>query len=407
MGKINRKSGIPVFGQLLSFIPRQDFNKIVHQLQSDRYTKNFTSWDHVVTMIYAVVQKVGGLRELCSGMAGHNQSLKHLGMKSLPTRSNLSDRNRNRSPKVFEQLFFSIYKRNRLFLTDSSLSKNEKWLSDLFLIDSTTITLFKNIMKACGNAMANGRRKGGVKIHCGMWLKEQVPSLIRITKAAESDKNFMVHFKNMPAKTILVFDKAYVNYALFIHWIKTDVSFVSRLHKRSIVAKGNLRLLTQEDETYGILEDCDVQLGHKAQKNKVAARLITFCDKINNRKIEFITNNKKLDAWEIADIYKQRWQIELLFKRLKQNIKITSFLGDNENAIHIQIWCALIADLLMQIARKGRKKGKMAYSVVCGLLKLHLMNYVQITDLLLNPADPSIFNQKSAADYDLFHQGGP
>lgn len=407
MSKINKKSGIPVFGQLLSFIPRQDFNKSVRELQSDRYTKRFTSWDHVVTMLFAVIQKVGGLRELCSGMAAHNQSLKHLGMTSLPTRSNLSDRNKTRTPKVFEELFYSIYKTNRSILADSSLSKNEKWLSRLFLIDSTTITLFKNIMKACGNTMANGRRKGGVKVHTGMWLNEQTPSLIRISKAAESDKKFMVHFKNMPANTILVFDKAYVNYSLYKHWSKNGVSFVSRLHKRCVVVKGNVRILTDDDSKYGIVEDCIVQLGHNKQKNKVNARLIKFYDKEHQREIEFITNDKKLEAWEIAETYKQRWQIELLFKRLKQNIKITSFLGDNENAIRIQIWCALIADILMQIARKGLKKSRMAYSVVCGLLKLHLMNYVQITQLLLTPADPSIFYQKIPETYDLFNQGGP
>jgi len=407
MGKINKKSGIPVFGQLLSFIPRQDFNRSVQKHQADRYIKRFTSWDHVVTMLFGVIHKVGGLREICSGMAAHDQSLKHLGMTSLPTKSTLSDRNKSRTPKVFEELFFSIYKANRWILSDSSLSKNEKWLSRLFLVDSTTITLFKNIMKACGNPMANGRRKGGVKVHAGMWLNEQVPSLIRISKAAESDKKFMVRFKSMPVNTILVFDKAYVNYSLYSHWGKNKVSFVSRLHKRCVVVRGNLRVLTDQDKEYGIVEDCEVQLGHKAQKNKVSARLIKLYDKEHNRNIEFITNDKKLAAWEIAEIYRQRWQIELLFKRLKQNIKITSFLGDNENAIHIQIWCALIADILMQIARKGIKRGKIAYSVVCGLLKLHLMNYVQIKQLLLTPTDPSIFNQKSREVYDLFNQGDP
>lgn len=361
MSKINKKAGIPVFGQLLFFIPRQDFNNSVQDHQADRYIKRFTSWDHLVTMLFGVIHKVGGLRELCSGMAAHNQSLKHLGVKSLPTKSTLSDRNKSRTPKVFEELFFSIYNANRWVLSDSSLSKNEKWLSRLFLIDSTTITLFKNIMKACGNSMANGRRKGGVKIHAGMWLNEQVPSLIRVSKAAESDKKFMIRFKNMPANTILVFDKAYVNYDLYRHWSKNKVSFVSRLHKRCVVDKGNLRILTDEDKQYNIIEDCEVLLGHKGQKNKVNARLIKLFDKEKNQELEFITNDKKLEAWEIAEIYKQRWAIELLFKRLKQNIKITSFLGDNENAIRIQIWCALIADLLMQIARKSMKKGNMAY----------------------------------------------
>lgn len=143
-----------------------------------------------------------------------------------------------RSAELFEKTFLSIYKQHYQFFSDSSIPKNEKWLSRLFLVDSTTVTLFKNIMKACGNAMANGRRKGGVKIHTGMWLKEQVPSLIAITKAAENDKNFMHRFKNLPAQTILVFDKAYVNFEMFVHWSKTEVSFVSRLHKRCKVTWG-------------------------------------------------------------------------------------------------------------------------------------------------------------------------
>jgi hypothetical protein len=255
--------------------------------------------------------------------------------------------------------------------------------------------------------MANGRRKGGVKIHCGMWLEEQVPSLIRITKAAENDKNFMIKFKNMPPETILVFDKAYVNYSLFMHWGNTQVSFVSCLHKRSVVTHKSFQILTQADNDYGITSDCEVQLGHKSQENKVNARLITFYDKEKDSELQFITNDFRLEAWEIAEIYKQRWQIEILFKRLKQNIKITSFLGDNENAIYIQIWCALIADILMQIARKGASKSKMAYSVVCGLLKLHLMNYVQIKNLLLNPANPEIFQQKPPPQPNLFNQWAP
>lgn len=407
MGKINRKSGIPVFGQLLSFIPRQEFNRTAVKLGSDRYIKRFSSWDHTVTMLFAVIQKVGGLRELCSGMAAHFHSLKHLGMTSLPTKSTLSDRNKSRTPDLFESLFYSIYRRHKSFLSDSRLSKNEKWLSRLFLIDSTTVTLFKNIMKACGNSMANGRRKGGVKIHAGMWLKEQVPSLIRITKAAESDKKFMKELWNMPAKTILVFDKAYVNYEIFRHWSKNQISFISRLHKWSIVEKGSYLLLSEQDQKYGILDDCKVKLGHKMQKQKVEARLIRFYDSIHKRELEFITNDLNLQAWEVAEIYKQRWQIELLFKRLKQNIKITSFLGDNENAIRIQIWCALIADLLMQLAKKGCRNTRMAYSVVCGLIKLHLMNYVRITELLHNPADPTIFQSNNYSELTLFSHSPP
>jgi len=115
----------------------------------------------------------------------------------------------------------------------------------------------------------------------------------------------------------------------------------------------------------------------------------------------------QLAACNIAEIYKQRWQIELLFKRLKQNLKITSFIGDNENAIRIQIWCALIADLLVQIARKGSRRCKLSYSVICGLFRLHLMNYVRVTDLLLKSTDPNIFPRNVQLAPTLFDLGPP
>lgn len=407
MDKITRNSGMPVLGQLLSFIPRNNFNRLVGQLGTDRYVKRFKSWDHLVCMLFTVIEDIGGIRELCSGLAAHNQSLKHLGMGCMPRRSTLSDANMRRCSELFEKIFSSIYKQHYRFFSDSSIPKNEQWLSRLFLVDSTTVTLFKNIMKACGNPLANGRRKGGVKIHTGMWLKEQVPSLIMISKAAGNDRNFMPRFKKLPAQTIIVFDKAYVNFGLFVHWSKTQVSFVSRLHKRCIVNRGNYNLLTQEDQQYGILEDCVAELGHTHQKQKVKCRIIKFYDSLHQRQIEFITNDMQLAACTIAEIYKQRWQIELLFKRLKQNLKITNFIGDNENAIRIQIWCALIADLLVQIARKGSQRCKLSYSVICGLFRLHLMNYVRVTDLLLKSTDPNIFQRNVQLEPTLFDIGPP
>lgn len=406
MNKDNRKSGIPVFGQLLSFIPRNSFKRLVSQLGTDHYVKTFTSWDHLVTMLYAVIQDVGGLRELSSGFAAHNQCLKHLGMSCMPPRSTVSDANARRTPILFENLFASIYSKHKAVFSDSRLSRNEKWLSKLFLVDSSTITLFKNIMKACGNAMANGRRKGGVKVHTGMWLNEQVPSLIRITPAAGNDKNFMHDFKHMKPGTILVFDKAYVNFSLYNHWSKSKVSFVTRRHHRLVVTLGRSKRLSERDEEYGIKSDHLAELGHKTQKEKVRCRIINFYDAEQKRELEFVTNNKKLAAWEVAEIYKQRWQIEMLFKRLKQNIKITSFLGDNENAVRVQIWCALIADILINIGRKAINKGNTAYSVVCGLTRLHLMQYVRISDLLNKPADPTIFN-KPPQEIDLFTYSPP
>jgi hypothetical protein len=246
-------------------------------------------------------------------------------------------------------------------------------------------------MKSAGRTPANGKRKGGVKIHVGMHLSESTPSLVRITSAATNDKRFMHKFKDIDPDTILVFDKAYVNYQLYNYWSKKGVHFVTRLSKSSVVSVVEERVVNRQQQGMGVYREQLIHLGHSGQKQKVLCRLIYFYDSEKNRVFKFITNNMVLDSSQIAEIYKQRWQIELLFKRLKQNLQLSDFLGDNENAIRIQIWCNLIADLLLTVIRKGLKRKK-AYSNVAGLVRIHLMNYVKIFDLLLNPGDPLIFD---------------
>ena len=393
MDKNNISSGNSVFGQLISFLPKDKINRIIKSQGSDRYTKRFTTWDHLVVMLFSALSGSNSLRELESGLAGFRTKLLHLGMRSLPRRSTLSDANAKRSAGVFEALFKAIYKHIKPFLPDSC-PRNQEWMKKLFLVDSTTITLFKEIMKAAGRTPANGKRKGGVKIHIGMHLSENTPSLVRITSSATNDKRFMQKFKDIESKTILVFDMAYVNYSLYNHWTKNDVSFVTRLHPHSVVNIIEELVVSEEQQHKGVYRELLVELGHSKQEEKVQCRLIYFYDHEKNRVFKFITNNTDLDASEIAEIYKQRWQIELLFKRLKQNLQLSDFLGDNENAIRIQIWCNLIADLLLTIIRKGLKRKK-AYSNVAGLIRIHLMNYVKIIELLLNPGDPSIFNSNA------------
>lgn len=402
MDKVRFKAGSPVLGQLLSMIPRDQFGVIVQSVGSDRYVKKFRSWDHLVVMLYGTIQRVGGLRELCSGLAAHNTTLKHFGMGCLPKRSTLSDANAKRDPAVFQELFKALYTRYASFLPDSP-SKEERWLSRLLLIDSTTITLFKDVMKACGRTPANGRKKGGVKVHVGMWLRENVASMVTITPAAANDRSFMPEFRNVEKGTILVFDKAYLHYKLFIHWTLNQVSFVTRLHNRSVVTLLSKKQVSRVDNQLGVLDDDIVELGHQDSQDKVLCRRIRFYDKDKGIILRFISNNMELSPYQIAQIYKQRWQIEMLFKRLKQNLKLTDFLGDSENAIRIQIWCALISDLLVALVRNAVQKTKrIAFSNVYGLLRLHLTHYVLISQLLNSPEDPSIFSKSPPSPLSLF-----
>ena len=388
MSKNTLSAGNSVFGQLISMLPRSAINRVIKEQQSDRYTKKFKTWDHLTVMLFGALSNCSSLREIESGIAGFSTKLLHLGLGCLPKRSTLSDSNNNRPASVFEAIFKAAYHQLQPLLPDSC-PNNQKWMQKLFLVDSTTITLFKQIMKACGRKPANGKRKGGVKIHVGMQLSEGTPSLVRITSAATNDKTFMSRFKDVNPQTILVFDKAYLNYNLYNYWTEREVTFVTRLHGRSVVEVLEDMEVSAEEQKQGVQQAQIIYLGHANQQEKVKCRLITLYNQEKEQTLKFITNDFKFKPSEIASIYKQRWQIELLFKRLKQNLQLSDFIGDNENAIRIQIWCNLIADLLLSVSRKGLKK---AYSNVASLVRIHLMNYARVKELLRNSGDPSIFN---------------
>lgn len=390
MSKYNKISSSSVFGQLVSFISKGALRRIVAETGADRYCKKFKTLDHLYTMLYASFTKCSAIREIIYIMAGFTLKLYQMGMNHLPRKSTLSDANARRDSVVFEHIYQHTYKRLRHLLPDS-YPKNQQWMKKLFLVDSTTITLFKNILKAAGNAKANGKKKGGIKIHAGLHLQENVPSLVCLTASASQDRAFMPKFKNMESGTILVFDKAYVNYSIYNHWTRTGVFFVSRLHKHSKVSITQERTVSLEQQAEGVYRDQLVELGHSGQKDKVKARLVHYYSQEKNRILKFITNDFERKPSQIAQIYAQRWQIEVLFKRLKQNLQFSDFIGDNENAIRIQIWCNLLADLLITVARKGMKR-KIAYSTATSLVRYHLFSFVKIRELFLQPANPHIFH---------------
>ena len=390
MSKDNKISSSSVFGQLNSFIPKDTLRKLIAETGSDRYCKKFKTLDHMYTMLFAAFTKCSALREIVSAMVGFAPKLYQMGMNHLPRRNTLAEANARRDSVVFEQIYQQTYKRLRHFLPDS-YPKNQQWMKKLFLVDSTTITLFKNILKSAGNAKANGKKKGGIKIHVGLHLQESVPSLVCLTASAAQDRAFMPKFRNMESGTVLVFDKAYVNYTLYNHWTKTGVFFVSRLHGQSKVSVTQERTVSLEQQTEGVYRDQLIELGHSCQKEKVKARLIYYYSKEKNLALKFITNDLEREPSQIAQIYAQRWQIEVLFKRLKQNLQFADFIGDNENAIRIQIWCNLLADLLITVIRKGMKR-KIAHSTAASMVRLHIFSFVKIRELFLQTANAKIFH---------------
>lgn len=367
-------SGQPVFGQLLNFIPDSVINRAVNKYNSDYYTKTFDTKAHLTTMLFASYSGCTSLREVVTSLSAYQEKVQHLGLTHLPTRSTLSDANSTRSYEVFEKLFLDLRTKWMKYFPDSQVK--DDYIKNLLIMDSTTITLCKEIMKGAGIKDKNGKRKGGIKVHMTVRAQEDIPGLIRFTPAAACDKDFMKQV-NPPAGTILVFDKGYNDYSRYIDWKAQGVDWVTRINSRAIINDRVSLPVTDEDQKAGVISDEQVLLGYKAQKKKVICRLITFYDSVLDRIFQFISSSTTYTALQIADIYKRRWQIELLFKRLKQNMPLMNFLGDNENAIKIQIYCALIADLLLKIIMKGAPR-LWYYSNVASLTRILLLSYFNL-----------------------------
>ena len=388
MNKSNFFTGQPIFSQLIKLIPRTIISKAVRECKSDYYYKKFDTGHHLITMLYACYQHCTSLREVVSGMGACEGRLQSLGITHLPARSTLSEANMRRGYQVFEQIYLSLYQYHQQLLPDSQSDELSK---KLVIIDSTTISLFQEILKSAGSRRLNGKKKGGIKVHTAIRSHENVPYLVRFSSGASADVNFLKDI-HLPTGSIVVMDRGYNSYNKFHEWNLTKINWVTRLRTESIVNVIEERVVTDEQKRLGVISDQDIILGFKNKKiQQVRCRLVRYYDAANKRQFAFLANNLNWKPFKIADIYKRRWQIELLFKRLKQNMPLHYFLGDNENAIKIQIYCALIADLLLKVATRGIKR-RWSFSNLASIVRLHLMNYTNLIKFLEHPDKCKVIN---------------
>lgn len=294
-------------------------------------------------------------------------------------KSTLSDANGRRTSKVFEAIYMDLYDRYAKSLPDS---QSRKWFSRLYIMDSTTISLFQEILKGAGLSPVNGKRKGGMKAHTLIKADEDVPQLVQLTAAAANDSNFMSQIQ-LPKGSILTFDRGYTNYSHLIRYGNNKITWVTRLRKLTAIEKPEPRQVSLYQQKHGVVSDTLIWMGWE-KRIKLQARIIVYHDAKENRTLEFLTNNLEFSPLTIAKIYQHRWQIETLFKRIKQTYPLRNFLGDNENAIQIQVWCALIADLLLKVITKQLKK-KWSFSNLSSMIRLHLMTYINLRRFLNNP----------------------
>ena len=379
MNKSKNFSGQPIIKQVLKFLDHNDVYRTAKKHNSDKYTKKFTTYEHLVTMIFSVISGSSSLREVSSIMLACEGKINHLGLKDFPKRSTLSDANKRRSAEVFADIYGLLYKRYRHFLSDSRT--REPAVKDLKIVDSSTITLFSDILKGVGRNPMGGKKKGGIKMHTMINAMEDVPCLIKFSNAATHDHVFLKEL-DLKKDSFVVFDKGYVDYKQYQQWTLDDIYFVTR-------QKDNARYTSLEEFDIpdkvddAVLKDEKITLIDK-KNGEFQLRRIAFWHEEKRKVYEFITNNYELEADKIADIYKNRWQIETMFKRLKQNFPLKYFLGDNQNAIEIQIWVSLIIQLIMLVIQRKAERN-WAYSNMMSVIRYHLMSYIDLFKFLKNP----------------------
>lgn len=383
MNKSIHFAGQPTFTQLIKLLPRELVSNPVERHKSDHYYKRFTTWHHLVSMLFCCYGHCHSLREVVSGMKALEGRLQSSGIRHFPARSTFSEANAKRSHEVFQDIYLGLKRYWDEFFPDSR-SKKDK----VYLMDSTTIKLFQEIFKGAGNSKASGKRKGGMKVHMAVHSEDVVPSVVRMSEAASNDVTFAKYLHLAPGSTI-VMDRGYRDYGLYNQWHAKGIRWITRMHPNSYWTPLENYSVDPHQSEQGITRVERIRLGAPPEKiPKVECRRIAY-QAPNGKKFEFITNDFESDPFIIAELYRKRWRIEVLFKRLKQNMPLKYFLGDNQNAICIQVWCALIADLLLQMIKRGITR-KWSFSNIVSLVRLHLFNYLDLKSFLENPESCSI-----------------
>lgn len=380
MGKNTHFFGQPIFSQLLSLIDRSAVSRSVQAHSSDRYYKKFDTWQHLVTMLYCTFSGATAIRELTTGLLACQNRLAHLGMPRAPRRSTISDGNRKRPSAVFGDIYMQLFGRYRDVISDSR--SNIEVIKKLYIIDSTVISLFKDILRVAGRPRKDGRSKGGIKAHVMVHAAELMPCLVRYTEGSRHDHTFLKHL-SLPEGSYVVMDKGYTDHRQYAEWTRDRIFYVTRMKDNTLYESLD-ELDLPLDRAGKVLKDEAVTILVGKEKVPLRQRRIAYWDTATSKLLIFLTNNFELKADTVAAIYRYRWQIELLFKKLKQNFPLKYFLGDNQNAIEIQIWCAMISMLLMEVVRKQLTR-KWAYSNMVAMVRFHMMVYVHLVNFLNDP----------------------
>ena len=366
-----------LFNQLLPHFPRTEFAALVRKHNAERRTKGFSCWTQFVAMLFCQLSHSASLREICNGLRCSLGKLVHLGITRSPNKSTLSYANEKRPASLFEDLFWTALGRFRSAQL-LGVRRSFRFKNKLLSLDSTTISLCLSLFPWAEFKTV----KGGIKAHVLLDHDDYLPSYVLITNANYPDVK-AAHLLALRPSSIVVMDLGYIDYELFAKWTNSGIFFVTRLRK-------DLNFSVLEDrpvpKNRNILTDQTIrfasQWGQKYCPQITFRRIVLHID--GQEPLVFLTNHLHFGATTLADIYKQRWQIEVFFKALKQNLKIKSFVGTSPNALYIQIWTALLAMLLLKWLHH-LSQAKWSLSNMAHILRLNLFTYRALQAWLDHP----------------------
>lgn len=342
-----------VFAQMVEFLDNYKFLRIVKKYDGNKYVKHFTCWNQLLTLMFGQLCNRESLRDLIVALNAHQEKCYHLGVGKHVTRSNLAKANENRDYRIFEDFAFHMISEARKKRVNDIFKLN----GNVYAFDSTTIDLCLKLFP-----WANfSTYKGGIKIHTLYDVETQVPAFIHITEAKINDVRAM-DVITYESGSFYVLDRAYNDYHRLYKIHMMDSFFVVR-------AKTNIKarvLKWKRRLPKNILSDCEIELtGFYTQKSyPETIRLVRFWDEEDEREFVYLTNAKHIPALQVAELYKNRWQVELFFKWLKQHLKIKKFWGTSENAVKIQVYSAIIAYCLVAIMQHDMKLNRSTYEVL-------------------------------------------
>ena len=362
-----------VFAQIVEFLPQRIFDRIVEKYEGNKYVKHFTCWNQLLCMLFGQLTNRDSLRDLMVALNAHSNKSYHLGFGKNVTRSNLAKANETRNSKIFEEFAYHLINVARRNKANDDFEIKET----IYAFDSSTIDLCLSVFWWAKFRKA----KGGIKLHTLFDITTQIPAFVHVTPATVNDVNAM-DYLNYEQSAYYIFDRGYVDYTRLFKITQHSAFFVIR-------AKSNLqfnRMYSQKiDKSSGVL--CD-QIGklkgfYISKRYPDKLRRVKFHDQQTNRTFIYLTNNFDITSAQVALLYKNRWQIELFFKWIKQHLKIKSFWGTSQNAVLIQIYCALITYCLVSIIGNELKISRSTYEIL-QVIGISLLDKTPVNELLAN-----------------------